>query len=195
MAPSPNDPADLDLVARMARGDEAALGTLYDRYGKLAWSLAMRVLGDAREAEEAVSDAFLQAWRQAASFDPDRAQVASWLVMITRSRALDHRRAWRRREVRAERAAADTGEDGFASPVSRPAPDPDQHAEVEEVRTAVRAALNGLPPEQKRAVELAYFAGLSHSEIAAELDEPLGTVKSRIRAAMEKLRGLLAAYS
>lgn len=184
---------DHPLIARMAAGDERALGELYDRLGGLVYSLAFQILGDAADAEEAVSDAFVQAWSSAASFDPARASVAGWLSMITRTRALDRLRARRRRMTVAERAAAED-EQGFATPVASLGPAPDSTAQSTEMKTTVAAALAQLPPAQRQALELAFFAGLSHSEIAQQLDEPLGTVKTRIRAALDKLRVSLAAY-
>lgn len=195
MAATPATQADANLIQRMAQGEDAALATLYDRYGSLTYSLALRILRDPGEAEEAVSDAFLQVWSQAATFDADRGRVVSWLVMITRSRALDRVRSRQRRENRRERAAVAHDEDGLASPISQPGPDPVHSAELGELRSAVGAALAELPAAQKRALELSFYGGLSHSEIAHELDEPVGTVKSRIRAGMSKLRDLLAAYT
>ena len=184
---------DVRLVARMATGDDRALADLYDRHGALVYSVAMSILGDANDAEEAVSDAFIQVWNSAGTFDPARSSVAAWVTMIARTRALDRLRARRRRAATAERSAAsDTA--GFALPVSDAAPPPDRGAELDELRRTVGAAIADLPQAQRRALELAYFGGLSHSEIAHELDEPLGTVKTRIRAGMEKLRVTLSAY-
>ena len=185
--------ADVALVTRMASGDDRALAALYDRHGAVAYSVAMSILGDAGDAEEAVSDAFIQVWSNAASFDPARSSVVAWLTMITRTRALDLLRGRRRRTSRTERsAAADIA--GFAAPVAELGPSPERSAELGELSRAVGAAIAELPAPQRRALELAYFGGLSHSEIAHELDEPLGTVKTRIRAGMEKLRAQLSAY-
>ncbi|MCI0434013.1 MAG: sigma-70 family RNA polymerase sigma factor [Gemmatimonadetes bacterium] len=181
------------LIARMARGEEAALAALYDRLGGLAYSLACAVLGDPGDAEEAVADAFLQIWSSAAAFDPARSSVAGWVSMITRTRALDRLRARRRRAATVERAAA-ADPAGTALPVAAAA-DPAADVESSAMRERVTTALAGLPPAQRRVIELAYFGGLSHSEIAAELSEPLGTIKTRIRAGMEKLRATLLAYS
>ncbi len=189
------DPAvsDTTLVARVAAGDEAALGMLYDRHGNLAWSLARSILSDAAEAEEAVSDAFLQVWNRSATFDPGRSSVEGWLCMIVRTRALDRLRARKRRHAAVDRsAAADT--QGFAAPIADAAVTPDAAIDTADRGRAVRAALDSLPAPQRRALEMAYFGGLSHSEIAQALNEPVGTVKTRIRSGMEKLRTLLAAY-
>ncbi len=185
--------ADRALLSRMAGGDEGALGELYDRLGTMAFSLASAILRDAADAEEAVADAFLQIWSSAADFDPARSSVAGWVSVITRTRALDRLRARRRRAATVERAAArDPG--GTALPVAEP-PDPARDTEAGELRARVLAALDGLAEPQRRVIELAYFGGMSHSEIATELNEPLGTVKTRIRAAMDKLRAALATYT
>lgn len=185
--------ADRELVTAMVGGDERALAELYDRYGGAAYALAHAVLGDAADAEETVSDAFVQAWAQASSFDPGRAGVAGWLLMIVRSRALDRLRA-RRRRTRTLELAASEHEEGIAIPLAAAEPAPDRGAELRELRTVVADALATLPESQRRVVELAYFGGLTQSEIADALDEPLGTVKTRTRAAMEKLRGALVPY-
>lgn len=177
----------------MSRGDERALAELYDRYGAAMFGLARAITGHPSDAEEVVADAFGQAWRLAESFDSTRAGTFAWLAMLTRSRALDIVRARHRRE-RVEGRAARATIDGFALPVASLAALPDRHAELLDLRTRVESALSELPPEQRRVVELAYFGGLTHSEIARETATPLGTVKTRLRAAMEKLRVALAAY-
>ena len=184
------------LVARMASGDDQALAAFYDRFGKLAYSLAYQIVGDSDEAEEVVADAFLQMWRSAASFDPARASVAAWVSMITRTRALDRLRASKRRSRVVELAAggsAGTGEEAAAIPLSRPE-DPVRSVEVLDLRARVSQHLAELPANQRQVIELAFYGGLTHSEIAEQLNEPLGTVKTRIRAAMSKLRASLAPY-
>jgi len=188
-----HDSPDRALITRMAMGDEGALAELYDRLGTLAYSLACAVLGDPRDAEEAVADAFLQIWTTAGAFDPSRSSVAGWVSVIARTRALDRLRARRRRTATVARAAA-ADPAGTALPVAGAA-DPARETETTELRARITAALDELPEAQRRAIELAYFGGLSHSEIAAELNEPLGTVKTRIRSAMDKLRVALAAYT
>jgi len=174
---------DRALVARLAVGDERALGELYDRHGTMAYSLALAIVRERADAEEVVADAFGQVWRNAASYDPGRGSVAGWLATITRSRALDLVRA-RGRRVRAMERAAQADNDGLAPP--------DRRIERGEARRLVARSLGELPEPQRRVIELAYFGGLSQTEIAAELHEPLGTVKTRIRAGLEKLRGSLA---
>lgn len=191
-SPDPNA-EDRALVTRMAAGDEAALARLYDRFGTLAYSLAYRVLGEAADAEEAVSDAFVQAWNSAGSFDASRGSVSAWIAMIARSRALDRVRARSRRGAATERAAA-ADDEGLAAAVSEVGPAPDAAAEAADTRGRIKAALAELPEPQRRALEMAYFDGLSHSEIAQALNEPLGTVKTRIRAGLDKLRSTLPAY-
>jgi RNA polymerase sigma-70 factor (ECF subfamily) len=188
-------PPDVDagLIARVAAGDESALAALYDAMGGAAYSLARAMLGDPAEAEEAVADAFLQIWTTAKLFDESRASVSAWVSMIVRSRSLDRLRSRKRRETYVEKAAGfDT--EGIASPIGNPGTAPDRHVELAEVRARVARELAELPAPQRRAIELAFFQGLSHSEIAEALGEPLGTVKTRIRAGMEKLRVGLATY-
>jgi RNA polymerase sigma-70 factor (ECF subfamily) len=177
----------------MAAGEERALGELYDRYSGLVYSLSFSILGDAAEAEEAAADTFLQVWTSATGFDPSRASVAGWLTMIARTRALDRLRSRRRREATVSRAAS-SGDQGVAIPLTGADALPDRDTELSEMHSRVGQALAELPPPQRRVIELAYYGGLSHSEIAQELGEPLGTVKTRIRAAMEKLRSALGAY-
>jgi RNA polymerase sigma-70 factor (ECF subfamily) len=180
---------DRALVARAAAGDDRALGALYDRHGRTTYALAYAIVGERADAEEVVADAFGQAWRDAAAYDPARGTVGAWLATITRARALDLVRRRGRRSRAHERAARDAG-DGFAAPVAT-AEAPDRGVERMEIGVRVRRALGSLPEAQRRVIELAYFGGLSQSEIAAELQEPLGTVKTRMRAGMEKLRAQL----
>lgn len=184
------DISDRTLVTRMETGDERALGDLYDRHGGSAYSLALAIVGERADAEEVVADAFAQAWRTAAQFDPARGSVTAWLATITRTRALDLARARGRRARVLQRAALESG-DGLASPVAGAAQRPDRMAERREVGALIARSLAELPEPQRRVIELAYFGGLTQTEIAAELREPLGTVKTRIRSGLEKLRGAL----
>jgi RNA polymerase sigma-70 factor (ECF subfamily) len=181
------------LVARIAAGDETALAHLYDALGGLAYSLARAILHDPAESEDAVADAFLQVWTSAKSFDGSRASVVAWVTMIVRTRALDRLRSRKRRTTAVEKAAG-FDDEGVAIPIGNPGPEPDRFAELAEVRQRVAGVMAELSPPQRRAIELAFFQGLSHSEIAETLGEPLGTVKTRIRAGMEKLRAGLASY-
>lgn len=162
------------LLRRLAEGDQKALGEFYDRYAGLANGLALRILRDGTEAEDVVQEVFVQVWRQAARYDPTRGSPEAWICTITRTRALDR---LRRRASRREDPAAS-------------APDPGGRPRTEEA-LAVRKALDALSADQRRALELAYYEGLTQSEIAHQLGEPLGTVKTRIRSAMIRLREAL----
>jgi RNA polymerase sigma-70 factor, ECF subfamily len=186
---------DRDLVARMVAGDERALAAFYDRFGNLAYSLAFQILSDPADAEEAVADAFLQIWNSAATFDPNRASPVAWLSMITRTRALDRMRSRKRRVRAIETATAQAaGVEATALPISTMSAEPDRQAEQSDLRSKVARVLADLPEAQRKVIELAFFGGLSHSEIAEQLNEPLGTVKTRVRTAMTKLRATLAPY-
>lgn len=181
---------DVALLARAAAGDERALGALYDRHGATAYALARAIVKDGTDAEDVVAATFAQAWRGAARYDAARGGVGAWLCTIARTRALDVLRA-RKRRARAEESAAADG-DGLALPLAAPAPLPDASAEQAETRDLVTRSLAALPEPQRRVLEMAYFGGLSQSDIAAELSEPLGTVKTRMRAGLDKLRRALA---
>ena len=182
---------DRALVERMAAGEERALGALYDRHGGMAYALALAIVREGADAEEVVADAFGQLWRNATQYDAGRGSVAGWLATITRTRALDLVRA-RGRRTRAVERAARADADGLAAPLSAAAERPDRRIERHEARRLVTRSLAELPEPQRRVIELAYFGGLSQTEIATELNEPLGTVKTRMRAGMEKLRSALA---
>jgi len=175
------------LIRRVADGDERALGTLYDRYAEKLYGLALSVVKSEADADEVLEDAFLQVWRTAGSFDPDRGTVSSWLSVIVRSRAMDRVRARKRRRKALERSAeADT--EGLAAPRSDDPPSPDERSERAELRERLDRLLAAIPEEQRRVIELAYFDGLTQREIADVTGIPLGTVKSRVRAGMRKLR-------
>jgi len=192
-APSSTGEADRKLVARVAAGDEAALSELYDRFAPTLFSVAFRVSGERADAEEIVLDSFAQAWRDAKRFREERGSVIAWLTMICRSRALDLVRARRRRERLADQASVGSSEAREAPAMGQPK-SADQEIEQSERCRMVALALGELPDPQRRALELAYFEGLSQSEIAERLGEPLGTVKTRVRAAMQKLRDALRPY-
>jgi len=171
---------DDDLLAAIARGDEQALAALYDRFGGVAYGVAFRILRDASLAQDAVQDAFLAAWRTAAAFDPARGSASTWLLTLVHRRAVDVVR-------REERRRADSLED---VPVAA-GDATDETAELREQRRAVQGALAQLPDDQRQALELAYYGGLSQSELAERLGVPLGTIKSRMFAALGRLRELL----
>ncbi len=168
----------------MARGDASAVAGLYDRHARAVYSLALRMLADAAEAEDVVQDVFTQAWRQAGLYDPARAPVIGWLLVIARARALDRLRARRSRI-----AMAGVGPDP-ASVVDL-SPGPDVQVIGLEQGSRVRAALASLTAAQREAIELAYYKGLSQRDIAERLKEPLGTIKTRMRSGLLKLRELL----
>lgn len=184
--------ADGELMSRAARGDESAIERLYDRYGAVLYAVAYRIVGQRADAEEVVLEAFAQAWRDAPRFEPGRGSVGGWLTMIARSRALDLTRARSRRERITAAAAADRPESPLAMGDLRA--DPAGALDQDERRRQVKDALATLSPPQRQAIELAYFEGLSQSEIAERLQEPLGTVKTRVRLGMQKLREYLRAF-
>lgn len=171
------------LIRRMNRGDEAALATLYDATAGRVYGFALRILGNPAAAEEVASDVFLQAWKDAGRYDAGRARVLTWLLMICRSRALDRLRA-RPPEIPTESPEALVTElPGDGSPQDL--------LEATESGSAVRAAIERLTPVQRQLIGLAFFRGLSHQEIAAHVQLPLGTVKSHLRRALEALRVVL----
>ncbi len=176
---------DAGLVARMALGDESALTALYDRLSSLAYGVALRVAGNSDAAEDAVQEAFLRVWRRADRFDASRGRARPWFLRLVRNVAIDQRRA---------RGVRDRAETEKILDVSDkiPADQPDDIASRAERATRLRAALEQLlPVEQRRAIEIAYFEGLSHSEIAEREGMPLGTVKTRIRDGVLRLRAFL----
>ncbi|MBC8086417.1 MAG: sigma-70 family RNA polymerase sigma factor [Phycisphaerae bacterium] len=181
------------LVASMASGDERAAARLYDEFSPVLFALALRIVGERADAEEVVLDAFTQAWKNAAYYSADRSSVLSWLSMITRTRALDFLRARSRRAKAMTVASQAMGDEpiGTADAV-RNAGD---KLEDEERAAAVGLALHSLTCPQRTAIELSFFAGLTHLEIAERLGEPLGTVKTRIRLGMQHMRNMLGDVS
>ena len=174
--------SDEALVALVARGDEDALAELYDRVGRVAYGLALRVLRDERHAEDAVQEAFLQVWRSAATFRAERAKASTWILTLVHRRAVDLVR-------REERRQADPLTDDSAAGV---APEETEEAAwLRFERERVQAALKQLPDVQREALELAYYGGFSQSELAERLGVPLGTIKSRMFAGLARLRELL----
>lgn len=169
-------------IGQMAEADEAALSALYDATASLVHGMALRILGDAAAAEEVTADVYMQAWRQAGRYDHERGAPSTWLLTLARSRAIDRlRRAHdrRREQPLTDQILLDRRPDAFET------------SACAERRRIVRAALTRLNPDQKLAIELAFFDGLSHVEVASRLGEPLGTVKTRIRLGMLKLAKVL----
>jgi RNA polymerase sigma-70 factor, ECF subfamily len=173
------------LLQRIASGDGEAFRRFYDRYASLAFTFAIRLLGSRSDAEDLLQEVFLQVWRQAQSYSPERGSPEAWLITITRSRAIDKLRSTRRRDMRPlspDEPARLEGGTHVAPPT-----------QASEAKLTVEGVLTKLPEAQRVVLELAYFDGLTQSEIAARLSEPLGTVKTRIRAGLERLRGFLGA--
>lgn len=171
-------------MRRAAGGDESALAAFYDETSALVHGLAYRVLGDQANAEEVTLDVYVQVWKNAAAFDTTRGSVFAWLAMLTRSRAIDRVRQSATR-IRREESLDETRE------LPAGEPNPEESASLHQSRRRVRTALDGLPPEQREVIELGYFGSFSHGEIAVKLGVPLGTVKTRARLGMIKLREAL----
>ncbi len=172
------------LIARIARGDQEAFSLFYDAHAGLAFGLIRRIVRQQQAAEEVLQEVFWQVWREAASYDPGRGSPEAWLLMRARSRAIDRLRSIRRRE------------ETFVTPVDEGmARGEDQRAEhqatMAEDRGLVQGALAQLPEAQRRVIELAFFEGLTQSEIAGRLGEPIGTVKTRVRLGLERLRSIV----
>jgi len=174
-------PNHAELVRRIAAGDAAALSELYDLSSRYVYGICLKVLRNPADAEEVTLDVYTQAWRQAARFDANRGEPLAWLLMLARSRAIDRLRA---------RGGARRHEEDFEKvrDLASPLVDPESGSALAERASTVRAALADLPAEQREVIELAYFQGLTHTEIAEKLAQPLGTAKSRIRLALQHLR-------
>jgi RNA polymerase sigma-70 factor (ECF subfamily) len=170
---------DAALIARIGAGDETAMADLYDRYSGIVYGVALRVLGDTTAAEDVLQEVFLQLWRNPGAFDAERGRLAPWLAVIARNRAIDM--------LRKRPMEDDINELPIATTIDL--------EEVSNQRLAVekvRGAMQALPPEQRQALEMAFFEGLTHTEIASKTGEPLGTVKTRIRSALLALRKVFA---
>jgi len=176
--------ADEDLMVRVAEGDDKAFGVMYDRHSTAAYSLAYRICGTRAAADDVVQEAFLSLWRAGGRYDATRGSVRTWVLGIVHNRAID---ALRRATVHDKRRSSDEGiEERFEAP---------ERTDAEVARRAeaasVRGALEALPPDQQKVIELAYFGGFTHTEISDMLGAPLGTVKGRMRLGLEKMRGAL----
>jgi len=173
--------SDHALMRRMVEGDEAALAALYDRYAGIVYSVASRILREAGAAEEVLQDIFYQLWRTASDFDLSRGSLPGWLLVMARNRAIDRLR----RRKRASR------EESLRDPV-RVVPSLEAKAAQSEMMARVKSVVASMPAAQREALQLAYFEGLTHTEIAARTREPLGTVKTRLRSALQELRKALS---
>ena len=175
-----------EYIRRTAQGDERGLASLYDASSSLVYGVALRILGEPMDADEVTLDVFMQVWRQASRFDPGRGNPAAWLVVLARSRAIDRLR------VVIKRRRHESGlSNEMIQPVSKD--NPERDTLLTQQRSWLARALSTLPSEQRRAVELTILSSLSHAEVAKTLGQPLGTIKSRIRLGMAKLRELGAA--
>jgi RNA polymerase sigma-70 factor (ECF subfamily) len=180
--PSPgHDHPEAALLSRVANGDSKAFDELYTQWSPMLYGLVCKILDDPREAEDALQEGFLHIWHKAATYNPQRSGPATWAYMIFRNKAIDRLRARERRGRGMEKIAA---EEPFQA---APSADPDDDAESNERRQTVKAALEEIPQDQREAITLAFFSGLTQVEIAARLGAPLGTVKARIRRGLMKL--------
>jgi RNA polymerase sigma-70 factor (ECF subfamily) len=187
MEPSVNQAS---LLPAISRGDVHAFEELYDRYSSTLYALLIRILGNSDDAQEVLQETFVKAWTSAKMFDAVRGSEVAWLISIARSRGIDRLRSRRIRYDREDEAGREISiQSGFVDRSSGA-----DHAIESQQRVAVRGALSELPEPQRVALELAYFEGLSQSEIAARLQEPLGTVKTRMQLGMKKLRDRLQAF-
>lgn len=178
-------PSWLATVRRVSEGDQGALGELYDATSPIVFGLIRRIVDDPAAAEEITLDVYTQVWRQAPTYSQEKGTPMTWLLMLARSRAIDHLRSRARRAKEQERPI------DAAFDHSHPDPDPETAAVSESRRQIIKQALAGLGPEQVEALRLAFFDGLSHVEIAEKTGIPLGTIKSRIRTGMMRMRELL----
>jgi RNA polymerase sigma-70 factor, ECF subfamily len=179
---------DPDLIRKVAQKDKNAFGSLYDRYSQLALNLAWRILSERQEAEDVVQEAFLQIWREAVSYNPKRGTVSTWITTITRSRAIDKLRSRKARRI------YDPANEDFQEMTER-LPDKGILRDGLDNRLLVRKAFGSLSVEQRVAIEMAYYEGMSQTEIADALREPLGTIKTRIRSGLSRLKEMLGSRS
>jgi RNA polymerase sigma-70 factor (ECF subfamily) len=182
--------AGRDLIERMARQDQSALAEFYDRYYKLVFSFALKILSCRAEAEEVMLEVFWQVWQQAGQYNRSRGSISAWLIMMARSRAIDRRRA----RERANGSLLSVENENINDQALDASIGPEENFYFLERREAVLTVLAEMSDKQRKVIELAYFSGLSQSEIAAQLQEPLGTVKTRIRTGVQILREKLKRY-
>jgi len=177
-------PTDAELILLVAKNESWALAEIYSRYGRLVFSLALKILNDRASAEECVQEVFVKVWRRARDYQEERGKFSSWLTGIAHHHAIDE---LRRRRVRP--SAAD--DESAAADVMDEAPAPMDRAMQSLERQRIMDALGTIPPDQRRAIEMAYFEGFTQQEIADRLSEPLGTIKTRMRLGMQKLKVIL----
>jgi RNA polymerase sigma-70 factor, ECF subfamily len=182
----PSESEDAELVARVGDGDTAALRELYERFGSILFGMALRIAGDRQAAEECTQDVFVSVWQRARDYEPERAAVSTWLITIARNRAVDYVR---------RRAARPADPYAEVEPTDDPSADVADTVAAAETSRRMAAALAELPHAQREVLILAYFQGLSHSEIADSLGLPLGTVKGRTRLALDRLRALAPTHA
>jgi RNA polymerase sigma-70 factor, ECF subfamily len=180
--PALNLDRDVELLRRIGDGDRSAFGSFYDQYSGLLFSVAVKILNDAKEAEDVLQEVFMQIWNKADAYDPLLGKPASWAVTLTRNKAIDRIRASNRRSKLLEQATveANVAADHF--------PSANEKLHGRENAQMIRSVVAALPLDQRRAIEMAFFSGLTQDEIAKNLNEPLGTIKARIRRGMLKLR-------
>lgn len=177
------DDGNMELLSRIARGDQRAFAEFYDRFAHGLYSLVLRIVNDPKETEDVLQEGFTQIWKKAGTYDGTRSSAFTWAVMIMRNKAIDHVRSRQRQARVVERATHEFSADSEMRY--------DDEVSVNEKRAAVRAALEKIPQEQKQAIDLAFFSGLTQMQIAEKLGEPLGTIKARIRRGLLKLRDCL----
>src|SRR5580658_4774259 len=186
--PALNLERDVELLRRIADGDRSAFSDFYDQYSGLLFSIAVKVLNDSKEAEDVLQEVFMQIWNKADAYDQLLGKPASWAVTLTRNKAIDRVRASQRRSRLLEQAAVEAG----FLPDDSPSANEKLHGR--ETAEMIRSVVTALPSDQRRAIELAFFSGLTQDEIAKTLQEPLGTIKARIRRGMLKLREKLEGF-
>jgi RNA polymerase sigma-70 factor, ECF subfamily len=179
---------DVELLRRIAGGDRSAFSSFYDQYSGLLFSIAIKVLNDSKEAEDVLQEAFMQIWNKADAYNPLLGKPVSWAVTLTRNKAIDRIRASQRRSKLLEQATLEAGALPDDSPFANEKLHGKENAEM------IRSVVAALPSDQRRAIELAFFSGLTQDEIAKTLQEPLGTIKARIRRGMLKLREKLEGF-
>ena len=189
---SVSDPAvqdrDVELLRNIVAGNRPAFSEFYDLYSGLLFSIALKILNDSREAEDVVQEVFLQIWNRADSFDPALGKPSTWAATLARNKAIDRIRASQRRSRLLEAAAQEVTEEDSTQPAAN------ETVHGREKAQLIRSAVNDLPSEQRNAIEMAFFSGLTQDEISQKLNEPLGTIKARIRRGMLKLRDKLKGH-